>query len=805
MNGPTRPDLRRLRVQLQGAVQGVGFRPFVHRLACELALAGWIVNSAQGVQIEVEGPPSILEAFLLRLESDRPARARVQSREILWLDPVGLGAFEIRPSTGGDLSAWILPDIATCEHCRDEIFDPANRRYRYPFTNCTLCGPRFSIILGLPYDRPRTTMRGFPMCPDCAAEYADPANRRFHAQPIACPRCGPQIEILDARGRSAARQHAALESAAEAIRSGQIVALQGLGGFQLLVDARSDSAVVRLRQRKHRAEKPFAVMFPDIDAARRDCEVNPAESRLLASPESPIVLLRRRAAGISPASGQPASAPAQAASAPGIAPAVAPGNPELGVMVPYTPLHHLLLAELGFPVVATSGNRSDEPICLAMQEALDRLDGIADLFLVHDRPIARPVDDSVVRVLLGREMVLRRARGYAPLPITLRQAAPAVLAVGAHLKNTIAIARRNQVFVSQHLGDLDTPPAARAFAREIDNLQRLYEWKPSLVACDAHPDYRSSIHARQMGLPILEVQHHYAHILACMAENDLDPPVLGVAWDGTGLGPDGVIWGGEFLHIDRHSFQRLATFRPFRLPGGDRAIQEPRRTALGLLFAMIGTGAAALRDLATLQAFTDRELPILMAMLERPFNAPLTTSAGRLFDAVASLIGLRHTIRHEGQAAMELEFALADAPRPDAEPAYPIRILPRQTQAGSPSSDQSSLASELDPRTSTMVIDWEPMVWAILDDVRCGIPRARIAARFHHALREAIVAVAHQVGRDRVVLSGGCFQNRYLTECVVRRLTREGFRPYWHQRIPPNDGGIALGQVLAAAREAGRP
>jgi len=785
MSVPSRSDIRRLRVQLQGAVQGVGFRPFVHRLAHELALAGWIVNSAQGVQIEVEGPVSILDAFLLRLEADSPARARIQSREILWLDPAGLGPFEIRPSTGGDLSAWILPDIATCDLCRNEIFDSGNRRYRYPFTNCTLCGPRFSIILGLPYDRPRTTMRGFAMCPDCAAEYADPADRRFHAQPIACPRCGPQIEILDARGRTAARRHSALETAAEAIRSGQIVALQGLGGFQLLVDARSDSAVVRLRQRKHRAEKPFAVMFPDIGAVRRVCEVNPAESRLLASPESPIVLLRRHAAGI--------------------APAVAPGNPELGVMVPYTPLHHLLLAELGFPVVATSGNRSDEPICLAGPEALERLDGIADLFLVHDRPIARPVDDSVVRVLMGREMVLRRARGYAPLPITLRQAAPAVLAVGAHLKNTVAIARRHQVFLSQHLGDLDTPPAAQAFAREIENLQQLYEWQPSLVACDAHPDYRSSIHARQTGLPTLKVQHHYAHVLACMAENDLDPPVLGVAWDGTGLGPDGVIWGGEFLHIDRRSYHRLAALRPFRLPGGDRAIQEPRWVALGLLFAMIGTGAAALRDVAAVRAFTGRELPILMAMLERPFNAPLTTSAGRLFDAVASLIGLRQTIRHEGQAAMELEFALADAPRPEAEPAYPIRILPRQPQGGSADSDQSNLGSELDPRTSTMVIDWEPMVWAILDDVRCGIPRARIAARFHHALCEAIVAVAHQVGQGRVVLSGGCFQNRYLTECVVGRLAREGFRPYWHQRIPPNDGGIALGQVLAAAREAGRP
>jgi hydrogenase maturation protein HypF len=798
----------RLKLTVRGAVQGVGFRPFVFRLASEPGLAGWVNNSPQGVFIEVEGPRAELEKFLLRLEIEKPPRSFIQSLEASWLDPVGYTTFEIRPSeTGGNKTALVLPDIATCPDCLREIFDPKNRRHGYPFTNCTNCGPRFSIIESLPYDRANTSMKAFTMCPQCRAEYDDPRDRRFHAQPNACPVCGPQIELwrigpakrernaanfseAQNQPRFAGRGYNVLPAATQAIREGKIVAVKGLGGFHLMVNAQDDDAVRRLRERKQREEKPFALMFPSLESIKAECVVSLLEERLLRPPEAPIVLLKKIGNRKSE-----------------IGNSIAPGNPYLGAMLPYTPLHHLLLAELGFPVVATSGNLSDEPICTDEREALERLRDIADVFLVHNRPIVRHMDDSIVRVMLDRELVLRRARGYAPLPITLNLQPSTlnpqpILAVGAHLKNAVALSVGSQVFISQHIGDLETGQAHTAFRRVIADFENLYEAKPQIIAADLHPDYLSTKYAREPGraeLPlgqdaqqrvptIISVQHHIAHVLSCMAENEIVPPALGVSWDGTGYGTDGTIWGGEFFLVTDERVERIAHLRPFRLPGGDKAVKEPRRTALGLLHEIYGDKVFEQEKPVMIAAFSSAELATLKTMLAKKLNSPATTSMGRLFDAVASLINLRQQIRFEGQAAMELEFALDGV---GTDEAYPLPIEKPATTTDK---------SETGNRKSEIFLDWSPMIEAILDDVQHNVSVGIISAKFHNALAEGIIAVAKHAGQDRVVLSGGCFQNRYLTERSVRRLRAEGFRPYWHQRVPPNDGGIALGQVVAALR-----
>lgn len=746
---------------LRGAVQGVGFRPFVHRLATRMRLPGWVSNSPQGVLIEVEGDKKDLDVFLLRLDKERPPRSAIQGLEFSFLDPLGFTEFTIRQSDGtGQTTALVLPDIATCQDCLGEVFDPTNRRHLYPFTNCTNCGPRFTIIQALPYDRPSTTMSRFAMCEECRREYDDPADRRFHAQPNACPVCGPHLELWDETGTVLAMRQDAVLMAAKVIRSGKIVALKGIGGFHLLTDARNQDAVLRLRKRKHREEKPLALMVPSLESARASCQVSELEERLLCSPECPIVLLARR----------------PDLSLEAIAFGVAPRNPNLGVLLPYSPLHHILMRELGFPAIATSGNLSDEPICTDEREALERLRGVADLFLVHDRPIARHVDDSIVRIVLGRELVLRRARGYAPLPISLDRSLPPLLAVGPHLKNTIAMTVGPQVFVSQHIGDLETDQAFGAFREVIGSFQRLYDVRPTAVAADAHPDYLSTQFALRSGLPIVRIQHHHAHVLSCMAENAVEGPCLGVAWDGTGYGLDGTIWGGEFLRMTETGFERLAHLRVFRLPGGERAIQEPRRTAIGLLHELFGDSVFEMDDLAPVRAFSPEERRILKRMLANQINCPSTSAAGRLFDAVAAILGLHLGSQFEGQAAMELEWAIGDN---ETDEAYSFSL----------SEDQSA-----------RILDWEPMIRQILVHVKEGVLAAMIAARFHNALAEGIVAVARHAGEERVILTGGCFQNRSLTERAVRRLQAAGFRPYWHQRIPPNDGGIALGQIVAAAR-----
>jgi hydrogenase maturation protein HypF len=776
---------RRLKIIIRGSVQGVGFRPFIYRLATQLKLQGWVLNSPQGVLIEVEGKEENLNTFLLHLDKEKPPRSIIQSLEFSLLDPVGFNSFEIRKSEAtGEKKALVLPKIATCSDCREEVFDSANCRFLYPFTNCTNCGPRFTIIEALPYDRQNTSLKIFKMCPECRNEYEEPQNRRFHAEPNACSACGPTLELWTPKREPIAKGHRALLKAAEAVRGGKILALKGLGGFHLIVDAGNEKAVIKLRERKGREEKPFALMFPSLDTVKKYCEVSPFEERLLRSPESPIVLLKRSPTGVQQTGPLAARGKLRAMNKK-IAPSVAPHNPYLGVMLLYTPLHHLLMQELGFPVVATSGNLTDEPIVIDEKEALIRLQGIADLFLVHNRPIIRHVDDSIARVILGRELLLRRARGYAPLPIRPVQTPhrvllPKILAVGAHLKNTIAISLEDQIFISQHIGDLETQEAYEAFQRVIRDFQRLYEFEPEGIACNMHPDFLSTKYAKSLSLPVIEIQYHHAHVAACMAENGLEGPVLGVSWDGTGYGTDGTIWGGEFLWADYISFQRVYHFRTFRLPGGEKAIHEPRRTALGILYELFGeemvraTHASPLhgkKEIPFLRTFCEEEPRIFGQMIRKGINSPLTSSAGRIFDAVATLINLRQRVSFEGQAAMELEYVT----REGINSSYPFEI------------------------TNHEIIDWAPMILALLEDLQKGVSKDVMRTKFHNTLSEIIPQVAHLMGMEKVVLTGGVFQNRYLTGRTWRRLEEEGFKPYIHQRVPPNDGGISFGQVMIVA------
>ncbi len=778
-------DDKRLRLEIKGAVQGVGFRPFVYRLARELELGGWVVNDGRGVRIEVEGPGGEVERLLDRLPREVPPRALVHSIEPSWLEPLGENDFRIEASdAGGAKTAFVLPDVATCDDCLAEVFDAGDRRHLYPFTNCTNCGPRYTIIRALPYDRPSTTMARFVMCPECQAEYSDPLDRRFHAQPNACPRCGPRLELLDGSGVSLATRSEALRRAVEAVRSGRILALKGLGGFLLVVGAADEAAVGRLRRRKRRYQKPLALMVPDLAAARRLCLLEAAGEDLLASAEAPIVLLPRRPEA-------------------SVAGSVAPGQPDLGLMLPYTPLHHLLMRELGMPVVATSGNLSDEPIATGNREAGERLGDVADLFLIHDRSIARHVDDSVVRVLGGAPQIVRRARGYAPLPIslrwrpsgaTLRESVPTVLAVGAHLKNAVALAVGEQVFVSQHLGDMETLETRAAFARTIRDFLDLYEAVPETIVHDLHPDYPSTVWARAVaegvspegsgrepwtealaGARLIGVQHHHAHLASCLAENGARGPALGVTWDGTGYGTDGTIWGGEFLRGGASDFERVASLRPFALPGGDAAVREPRRSALAVLWQLEGDRALERGDLAPVVSFTGAEQRVLEQMLARRLNTPVTTSAGRLFDAVASLLDLHQRTSFEGQAAMALEAVAEDG----VGEAYPLPLV------------RGSAA----PRE----LDWRPLIGAILDERRRGVAAGVVAARFHNALAAAIVAVAREVGESKVALTGGCFLNRRLSERTAGLLEQAGFEVLIQRRVPPGDGGISLGQVAVAA------
>ncbi|MBK8975113.1 MAG: carbamoyltransferase HypF [Planctomycetes bacterium] len=759
----------RARLELRGSVQGVGFRPFVHRLAAELELAGAVWNTPRGVTIEVEGDPSALDEFARRVVADRPAVAAIRDCARTDLAALGERGFRIAPSRGhGGRAVDVLPDLATCPSCLAEVLDPGDRRHRYPFTNCTHCGPRFTIIESLPYDRSGTSMRRFTMCDACRHEYEDPGDRRFHAQPIACPACGPQLALWAPDGAVLAVRDDALRAAADAVRGGRIVAIKGLGGFQLAVDATDARAVARLRQRKHRHEKPLALMVATLDVAREVCALDVASTDLLTAPSAAIVIAYR------------------AAGADRIADAVAPGNPTLGIMLPTTAMHHLLLRAVDRPVVATSGNLSEEPICTDERDALRRLAGIADLLLVHDRAIVRHADDSVVRALPDGPLVLRAGRGFAPEAIPLAEDGPTVLALGAHQKSSVALATGDRAVLGQHIGDLTTAEAVDAFARTTADLPRLYAAAPAVVAHDLHPDYHGTQHAGRLALPRIAVQHHHAHVAAAMAEHALDGEVLGVAWDGSGYGTDGTIWGGELLRCTRLGFTRAARLRPFALPGGDAAIREPRRAALGLLH---GLGEDVDPAAALPGAFEPTELATLRALLDRGSLCPRTSSVGRLFDAVAALFGLRFVTRHEGHAALELELA---AERAD-ETAGPYR-LPLVDEPG----DQPGHGESGSATAARWQLDWRPLVGALLADRERGAAVGALARAFHVALADAIVTVAERCGLPRVVLTGGCFQNALLTQLATRTLGLAGFAVFRHHLIPPNDGGIALGQVTVA-------
>ena len=783
----------RVRIDITGAVQGVGFRPFVYRLARQIGLHGWIENNTHGVTIEAEGADDTIAQFKDDLIRLKPPHAIIRSFNLTELPAVGYRGFDIRVSTStGAKTALVLPDIATCPDCLRDITDPTNRRYRYPFTNCTNCGPRFSIIESLPYDRPNTTMRLFKMCDCCRSEYDDPDDRRFHAQPNACPDCGPHLVLWSRAGEVLAKRHEALLATVEQIRAGKILAVKGLGGFHLMVDARNRDAVSRLRERKRRQSKPLALMFPSLETVGECCIIDHVEEILLSSSEAPIVLLHYQH---------------QHQHQQMVTDLVAPGNPYLGVMLPYTPLHHLLLGELGFPVVATSGNLSDEPICIDEREALERLKDIADLFLVHNRPIFRHVDDSIVRVIVGEPMILRRARGYAPLPVVLSDKPPPVLAVGGHLKNSVAITVGSDVFISQHIGDLETPQAYDAFEKAAENLGRLYDFATEYVACDLHPDYASTKYAEKVGRSIIRVQHHIAHVLSCMVENCINEPVLGVAWDGTGYGLDGTVWGGEFLIVDPdllseggEGFTRIAHFRQFRLPGGDQAVVEPRRAAVGLLYELYGDGVISL-DLPPVAEFSRTELKIILSMLKRGFNSPLTSSVGRLFDAIASITGIRQMVEFEGQAAMELEFAALGS---ECGEGYKFTV--NRHPGNTPPSVfplQAGGASDLlkgDGEDAVFVLNWDKMIGSVVDEVKNGAPTSLIARKTHNTLICMIASIAELAGINNVVLSGGCFQNKILLEGAITSLRDMGFKPFWHHQIPTNDGGIAVGQAAAAAK-----
>ena len=751
-------SIQRVRIRVDGVVQGVGFRPYVHRLAGELGLDGFVRNDEHGVVIEVEGPAEAIEALLARLPAEAPPLATVEGMDQEVVPPRGEPGFAIAGSTGaGAPDALVSPDSATCADCLRELFDPADRRHRYAFINCTNCGPRFSIVRGVPYDRPLTTMADFTMCALCSAEYHDPADRRFHAQPNACPTCGPRLGTVPPAAPVAQPETEGtvpLTQAVAVLQAGGVVAVKGIGGFHLACLAADEDAVAKLRARKHREEKPFALMAADLDAALEVVELDGVEAALMQGRDRPIVLARRR---------------------PGarVAASVAPRSAELGVMLPYSPLHHLLLADVGESLVMTSGNVSDEPIAYEDEDAVARLAPIADAFLLHDRPIQTRTDDSVLRVARGRPLPLRRSRGAVPSVLALPLAAHRhVLACGAELKSTFCLARGRRAWVSHHIGDLKNVETLGSFAVGVEHFERLFAVAPEVVAHDLHPDYLSTTYAlAREDVEHVAVQHHHAHLAAALAEHGETAAAVGAIFDGAGLGTDGTVWGGELLVGDLRSCERAGHLWPVRLPGGDAAVREPWRMACSWLMA------AEYRVARPVGGVDPQRWHAVERMVETGTGAPMTTSVGRLFDAVAALSGIRYDVTYEGQAAIELEAACDPAERG----AYPL----------------AAVAGVLDARET---------IHAIARDAARGESVGVIATRFHHALADATAdactAVAADRGLDAVVLSGGAFQNRRLLERTAARLEHEGLRVLVPERLPPNDGGIAFGQAaVAAARE----
>ena len=780
----------RTAVRVEGIVQGVGFRPFVHALAARLSLGGLVGNDADGVFAEVEGPPAAIAEFLLRLERDAPPLARIDRVRSWPIPPDGLTAFSIVASSivasaaGRTRQALVSADTATCPDCLRELADPGDRRFGYPFINCTNCGPRFTIVRDIPYDRARTTMAGFTMCPACAQEYRDPGNRRFHAEPTCCPVCGPALALLGPDGSTLeGPADGVIAAAAELLRGGAILAVKGLGGYHLAVDATSEKAAAALRERKHREDKPFAVMVADVAATRELCEVDEAAARVLSSARRPIVLLPRLTGGSLHGAGR-----ADAGTGP-IAEAVAPGNRQLGVMLPYTPLHHLLLQAVAGPIVLTSGNVSDEPIAYRDDDAFGRLGAIADAHLTHDRAIHVRTDDSVARTFRGREMVLRRSRGYVPEPVTVSVAfRRPVLACGAELKNTFCLAKGDRAVLSHHIGDLENAETLRSFADGIEHYRRLFGIEPEVVAHDLHPEYLSTKYALDLdGVDLTGVQHHHAHIASCLADNGETGPVVGVAFDGTGFGTDGTIWGGEFLVADLAEFRRAGHLAPVPMPGGAAAVRQPWRMAAAYLDAAFPGGGPPDLDVAQRN---EHRWGNVLTLARKGINAPLTSSAGRLFDAVSALLGVRDTINYEGQAAIELEQLAAVGAAPGAAGAGGYRAALSPGVSGEP-----------------FQVRGADLVREAAADLSRGTGRAIVAARFQYGIVQLIedgcAAVRDRYGLTTVALSGGVFQNVTVLGAAVARLEARGFRVLTHGRVPCNDGGISLGQaVVAAARDA---
>lgn len=763
----------RVFIEVKGVVEGVGFRPFVYRSAKQFNLSGWVKNDSKGVYIEVEGEEKNVIEFLSVLKRDYPKAAEIFSIDYKYIEPKGEKEFRIKKSSHSkERFPVIPPDIAICEKCKKELFDENNKRFFYPFINCTDCGPRFSIIKDVPYDRVNTTMNEFEMCEFCESEYKDIINRRFHAQPVACFSCGPHLEIfddslknlfdnyLDEKNR---REYTKLviDKVVSLILEGNIVAIKGIGGFQLICRSDDDIVVKKLRERKRREEKPFALMFRDLEQIRRYCYVSNDEERLLTSYISPIVLLRKKE-NVS------------------ISDLVSPRNPFIGCMLPYSPLHLLIMSKLDIPIVCTSGNLSDEPICIDNDEAFYRLKGIADYFLVHNRKIVRHVDDSVVKVTpLGNQIIIRRARGFVPRPILVSKELPDTLAVGAHLKNTIAVSKRNYVILSQHIGDLETFESTKAFYRSIDDFIKFYQIRPKYVISDLHPDYISTQFAEEFSkkysIPLIKVQHHYSHILSVMVENDIiENDVIGVSWDGTGYGIDGTIWGSEFLVVDkglRSGFRRFFHFLPIPLIGVERAIKETYRIGIALLLS------SSLRKECEDLFCKERNFEQIVKMFEKGVYVS-SSGAGRLFDGVSSIIGISKYSSFEGQSAMELEFLLYNsAPTEDH---YEFEFI-------------------------DSVIDWRKIVFGIVEDLKRGVDKGKISMKFHNTMGmiivEGVKRIFNETGIINVALSGGVFQNGYLLDFCLEHLEKLGFKVFYNRQIPPNDGGISLGQIGYILRE----
>ncbi|MFQ5924602.1 MAG: carbamoyltransferase HypF [Dehalococcoidia bacterium] len=758
---PKAKTMELFQISVRGVVQGVGFRPFVYQLATKYQLKGWVCNTSGDVKIEVEGEREALDQFLVELESEAPPLARIEGIIAASAPPVGYAEFEIRHSIAEEGRYQLVsPDIATCDACKSELLSPEDRRYRYPFTNCTNCGPRFTIIEDIPYDRPKTTMRHFRMCPQCQREYDDPWDRRFHAQPNACPECGPSLELIDGNGKTIACDDV-IATTSKLLKEGKILAIKGLGGFHLACDATNEEAIQLLRDRKRRPFKPLAIMLATLDEVREHCFVSNEEEKLLTSPECPILLLRWRENS-------------------SVSRNVAPELKYLGVMLPYTPMHHVLLRETGQPLVMTSGNISEEPIAKDNEEALRRLRGIADFFVLHNRKIYARYDDGVAIVERGKPQLIRRARGYAPYPIHLPFKAKQVLACGAELKNTFCATREDHAFISQHIGDMENLETLEHFENTIELYKKLFRIEPRILAHDLHPEYLSTKYAKELAseFTLVGVQHHHAHIVSCLVENGIQEPVIGVAFDGTGYGSDGTIWGGEFLVADYKGFNRVGHLEYVPMPGGAAAIERPYRMAFSYLHALLG-GSVLDRELPFLRDVDQYEKEVMKRQLEKGINSPLTSSCGRLFDGVSALIGLRGKVDYEAQAAIELEMAAPEEIK-NSE-GYPFSIVEQE---------------------GVKMVKLKELFEAIILDIKNRLPVGIISMNFHHTIarmaREMCRLISRETGLRTVALSGGVFQNRLLLRLTADALEKEGFTVLTHSLVPTNDGGISLGQAAIA-------